>query len=162
MTLTLRRYEEADRQACLDVFGSNIPHFFAELEKADFADFLTNEATLSSDYFVVEKVGATAPLGCGGVYVVEDVAGFCWGMVERAQHRQGVGSFLLKKRLEHLRRHYPEITAVNLDTSQHSRGFFARFGFEVTQITADSYAPGLDRYDMTLSRERLAKLVSGF
>jgi hypothetical protein len=48
---------------------------------------------------------------------------------------------------------------VQLGTSQHSKEFFARFGFQTTRVTPDGYAPGLDRYDMTLSRERLERLL---
>ena len=35
---------------------------------------------------------------------------------------------------------------------------FARFGFETVKVTPDAYAPGLDRYDMRLSRGTLLKL----
>ena len=38
-----------------------------------------------------------------------------------------------------------------LHTTQHSAGFFARFGFETQQITQDGYGSGMDRYDMTLN-----------
>lgn len=67
---------------------------------------------------------------------------------------------LLYKRLEHLRRHHPHIKTVPFGTSGQSRGFFARFGFEITSVTPDGYAPGLDHYDMTLSREKREHLLS--
>jgi len=63
-------------------------------------------------------------------------------------------------RLEHLRTHHPQIKAVQLDTSQHSEGFLARFGFQTTRVTPDGYGPGLDRCDMTLPREKLERLLS--
>ena len=140
------------------VFDSNTPHFFDPSERADFAGFLDAEP---DDYFVV--TGGSEVVGCGGVFVrdnTEDAnwGGLCWGMVESARHRAGVGSFLLRQRLAYLAETYPRLEAVLLDTSQHSQGFFARFGFETLKVTPDAYAPGLDRYDMELSRDALLQL----
>lgn len=148
MSLAVRPYHPNDRTACLAVFDGNTPRFFAPSERADFAGFL--EAG-PDDYFVVADGGTV--VGCGGVFVKDGPGGLrwgglCWGMVERTRHRAGVGSLLLRHRLAHLADTHLE--AVVLDTSQHSRGFFARFGFEVVKVTPDAYAPGLDRYDMKL------------
>lgn len=41
--------------------------------------------------------------------------------------------------------------AVELDTSQHTRGFYERVGFRVERVVPDGYAPGLDRCDMCLA-----------
>lgn len=147
MTLHLRPYRSPDQEACLRLFRSNVPNFFAPSEEADFAEFL--ECEVDENYFVVEDEDAQL-VGCGGVFLRDDHAGFCWGMVEHSRHRGGIGTFLLVERLEHLRRSYPHVSTVQLDTSQHSRGFFARFGFVPTRVTPDAYAPGLDRYDMAL------------
>jgi predicted GNAT family N-acyltransferase len=147
VTLHLRPYRESDREACLGIFESNVPTFFAPSEAADFAEFLEDE--VDENYFVVEDE-ATQLVGCGGVFLRGDCAGFCWGMVEHNRHRRGIGTFLLVARLEHLRRSYPHVSTVQLDTSQHSRGFFARFGFVTTRVTPNAYAPGLDRVDMVL------------
>ena len=157
MDLILRPYQAADKQACLDLFRGNIPHFFAPHEEAEFTDFLEHEIK-DCDYFVLE--GDRKPLGCGGTYSVGSVAGLCWGLVDHARHRRGLGSFLLRGRLERLYNHHPGVEEVRLDTSQHSQGFFARFGFVTTTITRDGYAPGLDRYDMKLTRAALAKAVT--
>lgn len=40
---------------------------------------------------------------------------------------------------------------VKLNTSQHTQGFYARFGFETEAVTPDGYAPGIDRWDMVLT-----------
>jgi predicted GNAT family N-acyltransferase len=155
---TLRVYQKADREACVHIFRSNMPRFFAPSEEAEFAEFLDTEA--DENYFVVENGGGGELLGCGGVFVAGGVAGLCWGMVDNTRHRQGIGTLLLRGRLEHLRTHHPQLKAVQLDTSGHSREFFARFGFQTTRVTPDGYGPGLDRYDMTLSKERLERLLS--
>ena len=158
MNLTLRVYQKADREACVRIFRSNMPRFFAVSEEAEFAEFLDTEA--DENYFVVDNGGGGELLGCGGVFVAGGVAGLCWGMVDNTRHRRGIGTLLLRGRLEHLRAHHPQIKTVQLDTSQHSKDFFARFGFAVTGVTPDGYGPDLDRYDMTLSGEEPARLLS--
>ena len=143
MTLSLR----PDRESCLRIFQSNVPAFFAPSEAADFAEFLKGE--VDENYFVVEDEAAQL-VGCGGVFLGGNHAGFCWGMVEHSRHRRGIGTFLLLRRLEHLRRNYPHVNTVRLDTTQHSQGFFARFGFVTARVTQDAYGLGLDRFDMVL------------
>lgn len=154
---SLRPYRPGDRAACLAVFDTNTPRFFAPAEREDFRGFL--EAG-PDDYFVLEDSPEDGPevVGCGGVFVRGGEGGLCWGMVARDRHRQGLGSVLLRKRLALLAEHRPEVEAVVLDTTQHSRGFFARFGFEVVKVTPDGYAPGLDRYDMRLGHPDLLRL----
>ena len=158
MPLTLRPYRPDDRAACLTLFDSNTPRFFDPSERTDFAEFLN---TGPDDYFVA--IDGSETVGCGGVFVTDEASGphwggLCWGMVASARHRAGVGSFLLRQRLAYLAETYPRLDAVLLNTSQHSEGFFARFGFETVEVTPDAYAPGLDRYDMKLPREALVRL----
>lgn len=158
MNPTLRVYKRADREACLHLFRSNLPRYFTPSEEAEFAEFLDTE--VDANYFVVKDRDTGQLVGCGGVFLKGDIAGFCWGMVDTSRHHRGIGTLLLRERLEHLRTHYPQVKAVQLDTSQHSEGFFARFGFRTTRVTPDGYGPGLDRCDMTLSRESLERLLN--
>jgi len=44
----------------------------------------------------------------------------------------------------------PGVARGILNTSQHTQGFYARFGFEAEKVTPDGYAPGIDRWDMVL------------
>jgi predicted N-acetyltransferase YhbS len=126
--------------------ASNTPDFFADEELADFEGFL---ADIPGTYLaVLDEAGEV--VACGGFDVDgEGVAVLTWGMVRRDLHRAGIGSRLLGERLDRIAAD-PRARRVRLDTSQHSRPFFERFGFEVTGHTPDGYAPGLDRYDMAL------------
>ena len=45
----------------------------------------------------------------------------------------------------------PGVTAVRLDTGQHTTGFYERFGFVIERVTPDGYAPGSHRHDMVLT-----------
>jgi len=133
----------------LAVFDGNTPDFFAPSERAEYETFLR---TLDEPYFVLEADSGEV-VACGGVYVVGDRAGLSWGMVARPYHRRGVGRRLLEERLEYLRAHHPEVTSVHVNTSQHTAGFFERFGFVTQKITKDAFAPGLHEHVMTLVLE---------
>lgn len=157
--MQIRPYQPSDKSACLDVFISNVPTFFADHEYAEFAAFLDTLPGVGH-YLVVESALSTI-VGCGGYFLNADrtVAGLMWGMVHRDYHRQGLGRALLLARLSAICDE-PHAQSIELDTSQHSYGFFATLGFEITHIQQDYYAPGLDRYDMrlALSTSRCAEL----
>jgi hypothetical protein len=136
----------ADQPACLATFDSNTPDFFAVHERAEFAAFL---GWVTDPYFVVIDP-AGRPIACGGYFTPSPaVAVLIWGMVHRDHHRQGIGRFLLIERLQRICQK-PEVTAVKIDTSQHSAPFFAQFGFVADKITPDGFGPGLDTVVMIL------------
>lgn len=148
MTDIVRRYKPADRRGCLDIFDSNVPEFFDSAERSSFVSFLDDQA-VAWLYQVIERQGRT--VACGGFAVASNglSAGLCWGMVARGLHGTGLGSLLTNARLEAARA-ISGIEQVRLDTSQHTQGFYRRFGFVVEQIVPDGYGPGLDRWDMLL------------
>lgn len=140
--MEIRSYTPSDREACLAVFDSNIPGYFLANERAMFAKFLDE---LDSPYFVADHDGAV--VACGGFADVDGTATrLTWGMVRRDLHRNGVGKLLLFYRL----RRIGDLNkpAVSLDTSQHTRAFFEKFGFRVVSIQQDGYGPGLDKIEM--------------
>ncbi|PNY81088.1 GNAT family N-acetyltransferase [Deinococcus koreensis] len=148
MNPTLRPYRPADRAACLALFDSNVPEFFALHERASFETDLEQ----ATEYFVVED--SEGVVACGGVWVGGDghadrPGGFVWGMVRRALHGHGYGSLLVQARLERLRE--LGVREVRLDTSPKTAPFYARFGFREVGRVADGYGPGLDRVDMALT-----------
>jgi len=70
-------------------------------------------------------------------------------MVQADLHKQGLGKFLLIERLKQIYKDFGE-TLVQIDTSQHSQGFFERYGFQVNEVAQNYFAPGLHRVDMEL------------
>ena len=143
----VRAFAEGDTDACVALMRENTPEFFTSSELAAFEDWLGSN---TSPYLVIEDADGRL-LACGGysVNVAERLAGLTWGMVARARHRQGIGSLLLRERLQRIAGDGRALEVV-LDTSQHSRGFFERHGFRVVCIQTDGYGPGLDRCDMRL------------
>lgn len=143
--MRLRRYLPADRAACLALFTSNVPDYFAELERADFIQTLDE----IDDYFVIEAPGEGI-VACGGYAALDDapeVAGLCWGMVRRDLHRRGYGEHLLRERLRRIAAE-PAFERIVIETTQFSRAFFARHGFVVTREVAGGFAPGYDLVEM--------------
>lgn len=146
--ITFRAYRPTDLDACLDIFASNVPGCFAEAERAEFASFLSAHG---STYLVVETGGAIA--ACGGSNVQGETGRLCWGMVARSQQGAAIGTALLIHRLDELFCRQPKVLEVGIDTSQHTAGFFERFGFTTRQVTPDGFAKGIDCVAMVLRRE---------
>jgi len=143
----IRAYTEADLESCLALFDSNCPEYLDPSERADYAEFLTTKAS-QLGYLVVEGNGQV--IGAGGLMVSENIGWFCWGLVDNARHKAGIGTRLVHARLDQAREN-ANVKVVKLDTSQKTVGFYERFGFVTDKINKDGYGPGLDRYDMTLT-----------
>jgi ribosomal protein S18 acetylase RimI-like enzyme len=144
-----RPYNPDDFSACLSIFDSNVPTFFAPEERAEFCDFL-NEINLTvTPYLVFTRNGLV--VACGGLTIEAGArrVSLSWGMISRALHRQGLGTRLAQDRLV-LARSLPGIGMMVLATSQHTYGFYEGLGFTVSKMTPDGFGAGLDRYDMEL------------
>lgn len=144
-----RPYTAQDRAACLRIFDSNVPTYFARHERTEFDAFL-GALGPDSPYLVLIAKGDV--VACGGIEIEAEAgrAGLSWGMVDRAFHGQGLGRSLTAARSA-LAQKVPGLSVLTLATSQKTGGFYAGFGFVVTQVTPDGFGPGLDRWDMRLS-----------
>lgn len=142
--MELRPYTPDDAAACLALFDANVPAYFAPEERAGFVEFL---ATMPVSYLVL--LDGASIVGCGGVGFHDGEARMCWGIVDGARHRRGLGTRLLLERLVA----GAELGAVRagLDTIPLTVPFFERFGFVVVREVDDGYGPGLHRRDMQLA-----------
>lgn len=149
----VRPYCQEDREACLALFESNVPKYFAPEELKDFVSDLDD---LKWPYLVMEDENGKIVASGGYGAIGEDgtVAALCWGMVRRDLHRCGLGRRLLVERLKRIAAE-PKFTRVTIETSQYSRGFFERFGFVAKRVCPDGFAPGLDLVEMELDLSRL-------
>lgn len=145
--IQIRPYHIADKPACLAIFDSNTPKYFGRHERGEFREFLENP---TCTYFVVERDSAV--LACGGYWILADGrrAVMCWGMVANDQHGTGLGKWLLLYRW-HLVCQVAPAAQLEINTSQHTFGFFEKFGLEVVKFTKDGYGENVDRYDMRLN-----------
>jgi ribosomal protein S18 acetylase RimI-like enzyme len=144
--MNFRPYTTPDYEACLHIFDSNVPLFFAPEERTEFAEFLAQP--LGSYFVLTDEAGKV--VACGGYGDIRGVGVLTWGMVRRDLHKQGLGRLLIRERIEHLKRSRPDITEIRMNTSQHSVNFFEREGFRATRITLNGFAPGLHEYHLRL------------
>jgi predicted GNAT family N-acyltransferase len=144
----VREYLPADREACLAMFDGNVPAYFAPAERADYETFL---AALDFPYLVIED--ETGLVACGGWTRRKCDAGaadLCWGMVRHDRHKSGLGHALMQARLDQIAA-AGGVRSVVLQTSQHTEGFFARYGFVTHRVETDGFAPGLHLHEMRLT-----------
>ncbi|WP_244196630.1 GNAT family N-acetyltransferase [Paraburkholderia hospita] len=151
--MVIRFFERTDLAACEQLFDSNTPKFFAEEERVEFTEYLNR---LPGPYLVLEEDGEV--VACGGWAASRTTPNeivLCWGMVSKDRHKAGLGTRLMKARLEHIFASN-NAAAVLLTTSQHSAGFFERFGFQTVRSEKDGYAPGIDLVEMRLEAGSVA------
>jgi hypothetical protein len=150
----LEPYRPEHRGECLTLFDSNVPRFFRAEERGEFEAFLDAPP---GPYLVGLADGGV--IAAGGYAEDRRGAGvwlLCWGMVAAPLHQQGFGRTLLDARLRALSEK-AGFREVRVNTSQHTSGFFGRFGFVVTEIESDGFGPGLHRYAMSLRRAHVAR-----
>lgn len=145
----LRPYRPSDRPSCLGLFESNVPEYFGAHEKDDFLECIDTDV---GPYFVLEDARGAA-IGCGGYAAhprMRAAASLVWGMVRRDLHGQGMGTLLLRARIEQIRAE-GRFGQVLVETTPMSRDFFARFGFVVLRLQPEGFGPGYDLVEMSLA-----------
>lgn len=145
--MKILKYTPVFKEACIEIFKSNMPKFFAAEELQPFIDFLDND--IEDNYYVVEKDGKV--VACGGFFLDEDSdeGGLSWGMVHVDQHKTGIGKLLTEYRLDLLKEVYPG-KVYKVDTSQHTAGFYLKRGFKTVEVIPDGFAKGIDKYVMKM------------
>jgi len=146
-------------EACLSIFDSNCPPYFALGEREAFEHWLVCQGktlenayknTSIETYRVIENEAGEL-VGCGGYYLNLDQteARFAWGMTRKELQHHGIGTYLAMQRIKEIKRTYT-LAEITLATSQHTHLFYARLGFEVLDFIPSGFAPNLDKYEMKL------------
>lgn len=137
---------QVDYPACMAIFDSNVPAFFAHSERESFAQFLN---ALPGPFWVVRDRSSGTVVGCGGLSIADEgaTAWLRWGMVLAGSQGQGIGRRLLEARLKWLDAQ-PQVRRTRVATTGQASGFFQRMGFELTASAKENYGPGLDRCDL--------------
>lgn len=141
----LQKYNSDHVESVVQIFRSNIPKFFRPGEETGLRDFLRD---LSEDYYVVEIDGEI--VGAGGIALNEDnTVSLCWGMVRNDKLGTGLGKTLTEFRIERSREKFGDLPLV-ISTSQHTQGFYEKFGFRLIKHTPDGFGHGIDNCKMQL------------
>ena len=144
--MKLRPYKSTDLEAVVEIFRSNIPKYFGPDEETGLRRFLMD--TRGESYFVGELDDEI--IGAGGIASNEDgTVSLCWGMLRADYIGKGFGRELTEFRLQMVREKFGPSPVVT-STSQHTKGFYEKFGFRVTEHTPDGFGPGIDTCKMRL------------
>lgn len=152
--ITIRHYASSDEQACVALFMGNTPTFFSGEDLADFLGYLRWPGVT-----ILVAEGNEGLVAVGGCYVRIEAGGrvegrLAWGMVARSWHRRGVGTALLRERLDRLAGQ--GASTVSVRTSPESRGFFERSGFQLKRIVHDGFGQGRDLVELELMLRKSA------
>lgn len=142
--LTFILYTEKYKNDVSVIFRSNIPKYFFAYEEKDLFEDIPQ-----FPYYVLllnDKI-----IGAGGYALNSDTdtVSLCWGMIHNDYHKKNYGHELSKFRLDKIKEQFPGKTIVN-NTSQHTTGFFEKYGFKVTSIEENKFGPGLHECRMEL------------
>ena len=144
--MNFRPYTPDDLESVVSIFRSNIPKYFGPSEETGLREFLSDPRC--EDYFVAELDGDI--IGAGGIALNDDnTVSLCWGMIRADHLGQGLGQELTEFRLEKALQKFGDRPLV-ISTSQHTQGFYERFGFRLTDHTPDGFGPGIDICKMRL------------
>ena len=142
----IRAYEPSDLEPVVEVFRSNIPKYFGPSEEPGLREFLIS--TRGQDYYVIADNEVV--IGAGGIALNDDdTVSLCWGMVRKDHLGTGLGKRLTEYRIQACRAKFGGRAMVT-STSQHTEGFYEKFGFRTVEHTPDGFGPGLDICKMRL------------
>ncbi len=142
--MKIRQFEFADLEAVVEVFRSNIPKYFGPGEEHGLRDFLKN---YSEHYFVCDVDGEVVGAGGFAANSEDYTVSLCWGMVHGDYLGKGLGRELTEFRILKARETLGPLPLV-ISTSQHTQGFYEKFGFVLTRHEPDGFGPGIDICEM--------------
>ncbi|SFC02645.1 Ribosomal protein S18 acetylase RimI [Flexibacter flexilis DSM 6793] len=148
--MKIRAYQSTDQAAVMELLRLNTPTYFAPEESQDLRYYLDNEREY---YFVVEENGTV--VGCGGFNCADcppDTAKISWDIFHPDSQGKGLGTALLKYRLEQLQA--MGICNVVVRTSQLVYCFYEKLGFKLVYQQPNYWAEGFDLYQMLLILEQ--------
>lgn len=143
--MNVKPYTTEYQSQCLAIFDSNVGVYFDPSERIDFVAYL-EDANAVQHYFVFEQQGTV--VACGGYFANQNTGSLAWGMVHRLYHRRGFGAEITDFRMAQIKR-ISSIDRIKIETSQLTQGFYAKRGFEVTDIVENGYGQGIDCVSMT-------------
>lgn len=143
LDLLHRNYAADDLNAVIEIFRSNIPKYFVPAEEPGLREFLSNHV---ENYYVLECGGEV--VAAGGIALNDDdTVSLCWGMVHNDRLGTGLGKALTEYRIARSHEIFGEKPLV-IVTSQHTEGFYRKYGFVTVEHTPDGFAPGIDIHKM--------------
>lgn len=144
---SIRDYAPGDREACLASFRSNVPAFFSAQDEDWFVSALDEP---DGPNFVV--VCGDQVVGFGGyeVSTTYNQAVLVFGHIHAAWHGKGLGSLLLRHRIDHLKVNGTPTKYLIIDTTIQVTPFYMKHGFDIVAHWREGFRDGVDRIDLRL------------
>lgn len=142
--IIIRKFKLEDKDQLIEIFKNNVPKYFAETEVDDYEEYINGKV---QDYYVA-LLGSIV-IAAGGINYDKDrqLAKINWDIVDIPFQKQGIGTLLLKHRLEVIN-NKKDIKSIIVRTSQHAYGFYEKMGFKLLERHKDYWAKGFDMYKM--------------
>ena len=144
MTLAFRLYDPSQIEACLNLFDSNCPAFFATEERRDYFDYLSAPPL---NYFLGLD-GSKVVCAFGYSAASEEHPSLNWIMVTPAYQRLGAGSAMMGRYIDYLVTNQKQFGSIS--TSQHAEPYFQRYGAVRIGYEEHGWGDGMHRVEMLL------------
>jgi len=142
--MTIRKYENIDKQNVLELLRLNTPKYFSKSEETDLHYYLENH---SENFYLIEKEGKI--VACGGYNIISGrkLARISWDIVHPSHQGINIGTKLLLFRIEKIKQ-ISSLDMLEVRTSQLAFNYYSKFGFVTKEIIPDYWAIGYDLYRM--------------
>lgn len=134
---------QSDYNKVLELFQLNTPAYFHPSEKAQFDRYLK---TPGISAVVIKHQGQIAGFGGFQYDAVKKEGLFSWAFVHPEIHKRGLGSALVKHRINELT--LLGANRIVVRTSQFTYRFYEKLGFVLESVTPNYWAKGFDLYYM--------------
>ena len=120
--VTIREYQQTDKNAVIDLIRQNTPEYFAPKEEADLSYYLDNERELYYVLLLHKEI-----VGCGGINFTKDknIGKISWDIIHPDFQGKSLGTKLLKYRIEVLKT-IPGIQKITVRTLQVAYKFYEK------------------------------------
>ena len=99
--MRIKPYKQKYFDNCVDIIESNTPKYILPIEHLAFKNYLLKN---NKTYFVLFNGSNLVACGGYGINDSQTKAGLSWGLVHRKHHSQGIGSYLLRFRIENIKK----------------------------------------------------------
>jgi len=142
--IIIRKFKTDDKENLIKVFKNNVPKYFAETEIDDYEEYINGKV---QDYYVATLNNTI--IAAGGINYDKErqLAKISWDIVDIPYQKQGIGTLLLKHRLEVIS-NKKDIKSIIVRTSQHAYEFYQKMGFKLLERHKDYWAKDFDMYKM--------------
>ncbi|NOH71263.1 GNAT family N-acetyltransferase [Vibrio pectenicida] len=142
--VSFRAYSLHDKAACLTIFDTNCPDYFATNERQDYAEYLdSNPEGYEVCLLNGDIVGA---FGLSGD--TSDCQRLDWILISSNTQGMGIGHQFMLRAVHKAKR--LECQQINIAASHLSAPFFARYGANEVSHILDGWGLGMHRVNMEL------------